>query len=449
MRPHGPVPLRHTLHLLTLSGVIDTPFATLTGGVFATLFAMALGASPITIGLLAALPSLGSLMPLLVAPWLDRYSSRSTAIWMFGLARTLWLAPLALLLAPPEWPRPTLFLVVATLSAFAGATGGLAWLAWAGRLVPARLRGRYFGARGVATGTVGFLSAVAAGPLIDGRLAAHLHVGRESGLLALFAVAVGLGMAHVAALSRIETGDGRPPALGPVRVREAFTATAQGPAGRLVAFSFCWNAALNIGGPFIPVFMVERLSLSATVVAWLTALTTAAALLTARYWGRVADQHGNLAVMRGLGALAASLPAMWIVAPHLPGVPYAAFAHLVSGMIWGGFNLAAGNLALAVAPRERTAMTLAVLGAATGMGTAVGPVAGGLLLHGLEDHSKLTLGLGAYGVVFALCTVARFGALRLLRGVEEPGRRPAGPFQFRWASLAGAGRRSGEPRPAA
>jgi MFS family permease len=448
---HRSPALRDSLRILTLAGVADAPFGTLTGGTFVTLLALALGATPVTIGLLAALPALGALVPLLVAPWLDRLPARTMAIRGLGLARLLWLAPLALLFAPPQWPRAGLFLAAATVSAFAGAVGGLAWLAWVGGLVPARLRGRYFGARNVASGAAGFLSALSAGPLIDGKLAGLVPLGARGGLFVVFALAVGLGVASVAALTRIDAAEAAEsrPALSRVPLSEAFAAATQGPAGPLVLFSFAWNAALHVGGPFIPVYLVEELGLSATALALLAAATTAAGLATARAWGRVADAKGNLAVMTLSGVVCASLPAWWLVAPYLPRLPYAAANHVVAGVVWTGFNLAAANLGLAVAPRERRAVTLAVVQAATGLGTAVGPVAGGVLLHLLQAHPRWAPGVGAYGLVFAVCTACRFGALRLLRRVEEPGRRPGGAFALPWrAVLARSGRRA-EARPAA
>lgn len=422
--PHRPGLRRH-LARLTIAGVADAPFGTLTGGACATLLALGFGASPVMVGLLAALPSLGAFVPLVAAPWLDRLSARRTAVVGLGIARALWLAPLALLAAPPEWPRPWLFLASATLAAFAGAAGGLGWLAWVGDLVPSRLRGRYFGRRGVATGASAVLAGAAAGPLLDGRLAAYLPGGAGGGPALLLALAVGFGLAGVAALTRIDGGAGAPPRTAPLDFRAAVTATMQGALGRYVLFNIVWSLTLNVGGPFIPVFLVQGLGYSTTTVALLAALTAAATLLTAQAWGRVADAEGNLRVMRLTGLVAASFPAWWIAIGHQPFVGFAAAAHVASGVVWGGFNLAAGNLALAMVPREARALSLAVLGAATGLGAALGPILGGLLLDLLARHPDLALGLGAYGAVFALSTVGRVAAFAILYTLDEPGRRRA------------------------
>ena len=429
---------RSSLRLVTLAGVADAPFCVLTGGTFASLFALALGATPLAVGLLTALPALGAFVPLAAAPWLDRMSKRRAAVACLGLARLLWVAPLALLLAPASWPRPWLFLAAASASAFAGAAGGLAWLSWVGGLVPARVRGRYFGRRGIATGLAAVAVSAAAGPLLDGRFAGLL--AGTKGLLLVFGLAVGLGLAGVAALSRVEAPR-TPGTPRRVSLRQALGAAAGGAVGRYAAFSLVWHAALNIGGPFITVFQVEQLGMSATTIGSLVTLTAAATLMTGAVWGRVADARGDLRVMLVTGAVAATLPAFWLAAGQVPLVPSAALWHALSGVAWSGFNLAAGNLSLALVPRERSAVPLALLSAASGTGAAIGPVIGGVLLDLLARHPTWDLGLGAYGAVFLLSTVCRLGAVGLLLGVQEPGRRPAyaRSSPFRW-SFGGTGR---------
>lgn len=428
----------------------DAPFGALTGGTFATLLALALGASPMVVGLLAALPSLGALAPLVAAPWLHRMPVRRTALVGLGLGRVAWLVPLALLAAPPEWPRPWLFLASATLAAFASAAGGVGWLAWVSDLVPVRLRGRYFGRRGVATGVAAVVAGAAAGPLLDGRVAAYLPGGERGGFAVLLLVAIGFGVAGVAGLARVE---GPAPAAPPEApcLRGAIREIARGNLGRYVAFTFVWHLTLNVGGPFIPVFLVEDLGYSPTAVALLATVTTAATLATAQAWGRVADAGGNLRVMRLTGLAAATLPAWWIAIGQAPFVGLAAAAHVASGIAWGGFNLAAGNLSLALAPAGMRALALAVLGAATGLGAAAGPVIGGLLLDLLGRHPELSLGLGAYGAVFALSTVGRTAAFALLYTVEEPGRHRAGgrPGRSVWLARPSLPRRRASTSPAA
>ncbi|HEX7125228.1 MAG TPA: hypothetical protein VF406_05540, partial [Thermodesulfobacteriota bacterium] len=108
------------------------------------------------------------------------------------------------------------------------------------------------------------------------------------------------------------------------------------------------------------------------------------------------------------------------------------------------------NLNLAMAPAEGRALPLAVLGAATGLGAAAGPVIGGLLIDLLGRYPELSLGLGAYGAIFALSTVGRTAAFALLYAVEEPGRsrrgRAGGSL---WLARPTLPRRKASTRPAA
>ncbi len=439
-------PRRERLRLATLAGVVDTPFATLTGGAFATLLALALGAGPLTIGLLAALPSGAALAPLAMAPWIERAPRRRVALAGLGLARLLWLAPLGLLFAPAEWPRGALFLAAATLSAVAGAAGGLAWLGWLAAMVPVRVRGRYFGGRGFATGLASAVASAGAGPLLDGRLAAWVPGGSNGRLAVVFGLAVGFGLAGVAALARIEdpaedegrgtqrpAGAGRAAAAGigagaaPRRRADRLVgpaawraATSRYGIGRYLAFSLFWNIALHIGGPFIPVYLLRELRLSAGTVGLLGTVTTGASLLTVRAWGRLVDERGSRAVMLGTGVVAATFPAWWLAAGLLPAAPFAVATHAASGAVWSGFNLAAGNLTLALVPRERNAVPLALVGAASGIGGVLGPVAGGLLLDLLQAHPERAGRLGAYGTLFLLSSGCRLAAWALLLGIREP-----------------------------
>jgi MFS family permease len=97
-------------------------------------------------------------------------------------------------------------------------------------------------------------------------------------------------------------------------------------------------------------------------------------VLIQRYWGRLADFFGQKSVMMVSGLGIITLPLWWVFSPNT-WFPF--IIHIVNGVFWGGYNLAAFNLLLEVTPDQDRSVYVGVYNTMMGVATAVGPLVGG------------------------------------------------------------------------
>lgn len=347
---------------------------------------------------------------------------RAVCLGGAGSSRFLWVAAVALpALGATPWGRdlaPWVLFAVAALSQTAGSLGGVAWLSWMADLVPIGLRGRYFGSRNLLCGVASAVSTVAGGWLLD----RFPGVGPPWGFATLFALAVLAGWGSLHYLRRIPE-----PPVAAEPAAERFADLVRQPFRdrnfwRLVRFSILWNGSVHFAAPFFTVYMLESLRVSYTQVATLATLSTVAHLVTIRGWGRLADQYGNRPVMLVTGAAAVWVPLLWLGVDRDNFAWLAPAIHVVGGAAWAGHGLAASNLLLKLAPRAHNAVYFSSFATLNGLGSAVGPIAAGLLARWLRPHG-LQLGplaLDSFSVIFACSFLGRATTLLLLRKVAEP-----------------------------
>lgn len=360
------------------------------GTTFVPLYGLALGATPAELGLLTALPNL--LSNALQVPWalLTERLGRRRRIMLFGSlgGRLLWL-PLVLLpwVSPGPATAVYLLLVAVALRAAVAGMAGPAWTSLMADLVPRQVRGVYFANRNALANVAGLLGTVLAGYLVQ--------VGGEPGgyqLVYAFAVvtgaAAGVYMARMPDLPWLgrepqepaapQTGTG----LGTWRVRWRRTRAVfrrEPNFTRYCYSAFVWTFGVNLPAPLFAVYFVQ--SLGGTEAAWgiVTAANLASTVLAQRYWGLISQRFGEKRVMIVSGVGAVSLPLLWLVIP----VPSLAVAiNLLGGFCWAGYNLANFNLLLELAPQVRRTTYIALYNTTIGLGSTLGPLAGGYMAGG-------------------------------------------------------------------
>jgi MFS family permease len=410
------------MRVSTLDGVFAGQYVTLTSGPLLAVFLLALGASAFEVGLAAALPLLGNLLQPVGAEVIRRRGGWrrpvvlaaalvDVALWAGSVAAVVWLPREAALLA---------VLGVLAVQQVPAAFVGVGWTSWISDLVPAPLRGRYFGRRNVVIGAFGALTAVAAGSFIQG---AGDPVPR-------FLVAVGLGMAaRLASVYFLS----RHPEPRPARSRHGGVRAQFGPTlrhtafRRFLAYHAAWGFSVHVAAPFFAVFMVREAGLGAGVVMLQTAVATAANLVGQHVWGPLSDRYGERQVL-GVTALVIALQPLWwlFVGGSSEGLTVALVLGLgaVGGFAWGGQGLAGANLTMRLAPEEGKTAFFGVQAAFGGVAGAAGPLVGGAL--------AAAVAAGAFGpwvpetlkVVFVVSTALRLVALGLLARVPHLEGRP-------------------------
>lgn len=394
-----------------------------------TAWALELGATPIALGLLAALP-LGSQLLQLPAAWLTlRFGARRTAILAVGAARLVWL-PMALLpfLDLARATELRLYLAVIAGTAMLGVVGNNAWSSWMSLLVPDTIRGRFFGRRTVYITAVGTGASLAVALLLD----RWTPAGRKAAVLsALAAVALVAGAVTVVLLRRQHDPEGHGTRAG-LSSQLVASALRDARARPFLTYLVAWNAAVGVAAGFMSFHMLANLETGFVLAAVHGLVTAAARVVAAPVLGRAVDTVGARPVLVVASFGLAAVPVLWLFAT--PSFLWPLWADAVAtGALWCAHGLATTDLSARLAPRAERPVYLALFAAGGGLGFALASLVAGALASWLPR--QLVVGGVSWlnlHVLFALSAVARsaaaFAALRI------PG---AEPF-----AMVGAARRA-------
>jgi hypothetical protein len=159
--------MERTFRLLLYDALASEAMSTLATGVFLTGYAVALGASNLAIGLLAAVPSAVQFLQFPAAVLVERLRRRrAISVWAAGIGRGfLFTAAIASLLGGAAG----VIMLVASIAIWqaAAAVAGCAWNSWMRDLVPEASYGRFFGRRAAANTAIAMVLALLCGLLID------------------------------------------------------------------------------------------------------------------------------------------------------------------------------------------------------------------------------------------------------------------------------------------
>jgi MFS family permease len=366
--------------LVDVHNITQTVMVQLTGGVFLTGFALSLGAGPITIGILAALPLAMKVAQLVLSWWIERAGHwRASAITGAAAGRgALLLVPLLAVAGGHDSARISLLVVVLTVSALGNAVFELSFLTWMAELIPEPLRGVFWGKRGRNAGAVGIAASIVASLVLDRGSAS---AGASSIRFAMiFGAGAIVGCAGILVLWRLPRPRRQTSRAQPVNIVATLTAPTRDPNFRtFLVFSALWSFAAGYMAPFYMVHMLRNLGLSFLAVTMLTALTNTLMAATQTYWGRLGDHFGTKPVMRIGAYLIALTPLVWLLAA--PGRIWpVVIVQVLSGIGWSAFHVSQSNLLLKLAPEEARPSYLGAFGAASGIAEAVAPLLCGAAL---------------------------------------------------------------------
>jgi MFS family permease len=424
------VEIRSSLHASTVDGVFAAIFTNIIGGVLLTNFLLELGASPTQIGIAAAIPMLANLLQPLGAYLSEKTSSRRWySLWIYAPSRLLWLV-LVLGIGLASWgyldpPRLVGWaLAIAMLSYGVGALGSAPWLSWMAAIVPAKLRGRYFGFRNSGAN----LTALITIPL-GGLVVSHWVGGSLEGYGIALGIAVVAGLLSLASqgsmtdvnplaqqAGHVQTAEPEnsawpalpaapPPSVSnPLRDRNLLT---------FLLYFGLWMFAVNLGTPFFNLYLLDNLSLDVSQVTFYNSLTAAANLLMLMLWGKLADRVGNRPILLGAGILVALTPLLWLWmgTNSLSIWLWLPLLHFLIGGSWAATDLCGNNIQLAIAPLRNQSTYFGIVAAIAGISGASGTLLGGFLAE--FWHAGGLLGL------FVLSSLLRLAALIPLAFVQE------------------------------
>ncbi len=405
-------------------GMFANMFATLTGGMFLTGFALYLGMNESLIGLVAAMPFMVTVFQLPVSYLIEKKGGRKRMVlWGAGIARISWLLILTAAMLPisSQTVRYLLILGLIFVSYAFLSVGNMAWLSWTSELIPDEILGNFFGTRNMLCALAGLIATVIFGNLLD-VMKTYFREDQSPAFGFIFVSAVFFGMISLYFLNRIS--EPRRYALNPddrsfrKLMRLPFkTANFR----NFLLFVFLWNFSVYFSAPFFTLYCLRDLQFSYSLVAVLAMLSSFADIVGMKFWGVVSDKVRNKAVLGLTTVGVVPLPLIWVwVRPDDLVLPV--LLHLLGAGLWSGVNLCTNNLMLRISPRDSRSFFLSAYNIAGGFGSAAAPVLSGLAIAYLipRDIHILSGSFISLHIVFLLSTLMRLGSLFVLRYVREP-----------------------------
>lgn len=378
-------PVRNSLNVSLKDSVASSVMTGLVDQ-FLTAFAIFLRATSVQIGWLNGIPQLLGGLFQIVSVWFGGYWPRHRLIVVGAGIQTLSLVAMTALALPFAWPMETrigLLVLAAVIYHTASNFAQPHWRALMGNLVPARLRGRYFGVRSRLAMATSFLAFLGGGMLLNG----SARLGWESlGFTALFFIAMlGRGLSTRYLHQMHDPHEPDPARLRGLRhtigsLKRAFS----DPVFRRFTFFLAgMQCMVALSAPFFAVYMLRDLEFTY----WMFTMNTGASILVQfvmlRYWGRIADRLGNRYVMALGATLIPFLPVFWLFSDwfwYLIGV------QVISGVAWSGFTLATSNYLYDLKPQDSEFAGYAALQSAIGASAVfVGAITGGYLISWVPE----------------------------------------------------------------
>ena len=387
-----------------------------------------LGWQPAAIGFAAAIPYFcNALQPLFVSMLSKRLSIYRLLVFTFWINALPWFL-VGFLDSFGNWRDPA-FAAILCIATLGNSIAAVAWSASISELVPERIAGRYFGKRNLFFGAWSLLAVFVAGLWADysgNTIRTFGWIFALAGLARLTGLFFQTRMRFPASvMERQERGIPGSALLAVLRDRNYVG---------LLAFIGIWGALLNMGTPFYPVFLVERLGMSVGDVVKLVTVGTLGGLFTLNTWGALCDRFGSRPVLHVCGLVwAATAFFTWsLVGPKWHWHLYPAY--FVVGAVTAGFQLAQFNLMLRLAPSQSRAAYVAVFLASTSLVTAVGPLLGGRLLGWMPEQMGELFGqpILKFHLLFVLSALGCLLSVSLSTRIRET---TAQPVEELWREI--------------
>ncbi|AKJ28595.1 MFS transporter [Caldimonas brevitalea] len=385
--------LQRGQHALVRDAAWASLAGSLYGGVVLVGFALALGAGPFHIGLLAAIPLIAQAVQLPAIALVERFRQRrKIAILAVTTARILIVA-LALLPFMSDMPTQLALLVIGqfTISAL-GSITGCSLNSWLHQLLPREGLGNFFARRLFWSTAISCVGTLSAGLLVD-----HLPLTEKIHAYSISFAAAGLaGFVSSWYLSRVPE-----PQMGPVSPHGSVWSRLKQPLQdrnfrNFLFFMGSWNVASSFAAPFLTVYLMKQLGFPLSTVTTLWVTSQVANALTLYAWGRISDRLTNKAILSvAMPAWFACMLALVFTAEpnrHALTLPLLYLLHMVMGAAAGGIGLANGNIGLKLAPQGQGTAYLAAISLVGSVVGGLAPLLSGALAQWLEStHLKLSL----------------------------------------------------------
>jgi predicted MFS family arabinose efflux permease len=168
-----------------------------------------------------------------------------------------------------------------------------------------------------------------------------------------------------------------------VRLKEIFTSIrGQRQFLLLCVFTAVWNFSIYIAAPFFNVYMVDTLQFSAAMIGVVSVVNTIANLVVQRRIGVISEKFGNRKVAILFLLLIPLVPLVWgcWVGQYWQAI----VIEIISGLLWGGYNLVSFNILLTQTPETQRARFSAFYQIVVTLGLAGGAALGASIIPRID-----------------------------------------------------------------
>ena len=385
------------------------------------LFLDQLGLDKKRIGLLLSLFPFCGLMAPLIGPWLSRVGLKRAFLVFWTLRK---LAVLALVLTPwvvGKWgPQGAFGFVAGAVLVFAlcRAAGETALYPWSQEFVPASYRGRFAAVDNIIIALSSGVATFAAARIVG----AQPDLGR---FVIIFAIAVFFGLITVFTYAFLPGG--APQRRAAQHESTSIILALRDPAFvRYLAGLGLVLLGAGIGTTFVPLFMTERLALTAGQVLMLQTVALLSGLISSFGWGWASDRYGSKPVFI-VGLLLASVyPLGLLVMPRAQAItlPLAAALTVLVGIMSPGWAIGSSRyLFVSMVPAKRKTSYLSLYYAWIGLVGGIGPLIAGQIID-VGPALRQTVGgiiIDAYSWTFIIHIVLVGAGVWLFRRLSDTG----------------------------
>jgi len=415
--------LRRAKLLNVIAGSLGALWWSVCLGSYFQLFARALGAGEVMIGLLATIPSLAHVTQIGSAYIVERLGRRKRYWLVVETTRRVVLALMPLLpfifVDDFATARATM-LVILAVSSVLGAAGFAPWYSWMADIIPERERGRFWGRRSAVVN----LGIVLLLPIFGKILDSFPEEMQFTGFAIVFGSAAVLGLVDLFVHSFIPEPPMRSGA-GEIRLLSMVIRPLKDANFRRFFFGWAlWSFASFITVPFYAVYFREHLDIDFAFLGIINSITLFAAMGTSWFWGSVADRLGSKPVFNLCAVLSVPLPMVFFFATPENARWLLSAQAVVGGAVAAGMNVGFTNLLMGLSPREGRSMFIAVFFSVTGVVTAAAPVIGGLIAETYPEF--IAGGLTRYHNLMAISMILYLLCMPIFLRIREVRAAPMG-----------------------
>ncbi len=414
---------------ITVAGCLGMAYTQVTTSAVVIQFARSLGATGLHIGILGALPT-GMLFMQFVAAYVANRVQYRRPLWAAACyAQRVCYLPIAL----GAWYFPSVsplvwlwsFLAVTVVEQGLAHFSTPLWMSWMGDYLPHQGLNQYWGVRHR------WQQITAAACMLGCTLFFWNGASQmRAGFAVIMSVAAVLGVADIMLFRKVDEPPVTPSkAIG---LWESFLAPMQNPSFRsYIGFMTYWHVASMVGAPFISLYLLEYVGMQLWQVLALWTVAWVGGAVFSQLLGRSAELHGNKAVLQVCVMLKPINMFCLMLAPRDATLAFWTLLpmFMLDAALNAGILIANNGFLLKNSPTENRTMFIASGTAIAGIVGGVTAIISGYALTQMEGlsipfgHSTIT----GFHVLFALSMLLRFGAVPMVRRIQEPSSHPPMP----------------------